>query len=141
MTFPAPTRQDHELFCRTEGWQPVRNARGRTGTHHVTFELALRDGRVLRTRISHPVDRRTYGPGLWGHILRDQLDVDESTFWACVRIGVLPDRGVPEAPSSALPADLVALLITRVGLTEHDVAAMTKDEAVVRLQRYWTEGW
>lgn len=140
MSFPAPTRQDHEKFCRTERWQEVRNARGGTGTHHMIFELGLPDGRVLRTRISHPVGRQTYGPGMWGHILRDQLDVDESTFWACAREGVLPDRGAPTPPSSALPADLVALLITRVGLKDQDVAAMTKDEAVARLQRYWTEG-
>jgi hypothetical protein len=77
---------------------------------------------------------------LWGHILRDQLEVDESTFWACVRDGALPDRGAPAPSSSALPADVVALLISRVGLKDQEVAAMTKDEAIARLQRYWTEG-
>ena len=77
---------------------------------------------------------------MWGHILRDQREVDQSTFWACVRDGVLPDRGAPVTSSSALPADVVALLISRVGLKEQDVAAMTKDEAIARLQRYWTEG-
>lgn len=140
MTFPAPTRRDHERFCRTEGWDAVRDARGRTGTHHVTFELALDDGRVLRTRVSHPVNRETYGPDLWRHILRDQLGVDEPTFWACVREGVLPARSRAAATGSTLPAELVLLLISKVGLSEADVAAMTKDEAVARLQRYWTEG-
>ncbi|WP_307849527.1 cytotoxic translational repressor of toxin-antitoxin stability system [Qaidamihabitans albus] len=118
----------------------MRDARGRTGTHHVTYELDLVDGRVLRTRISHPVDRSTYGPSLWRHILRDQLDVDDAQFWACVRDGVKPERGVPEPPAQALPAELVYLLISRVGLEESEVAAMNKDEAVARLQRYWTEG-
>lgn len=140
MSWPQPTRQDHEKFCEVEGWKLVRDARGRTGTHHVTYEIALLDGRILRTRISHPVDRSTYGQSLWGHILRDQLQVTEPEFWACAREGVTPDRGVPETPAKALPADLVYLLISRVGLSEAEVAAMSKTEAVERLNRYWTEG-
>ncbi len=140
MTWPQATREDHDRFCRTEGWRPVRNARGRTGTHHVTYELDLADGRILRTRRSHPVDRSTYGPSIWGHILRDQLQVDEATFWACVQDKVVPDRGTPTPPSEALPADLVHLLIVRVGLDEAEVARMSKEEAVARLQKYWIEG-
>lgn len=140
MTWPQPTRQLHEKFCQVEGWRPVRDARGRSGTHHVTYELGLRDGRILRTRISHPADRTTYGPAIWGHILRDQLQVTDTEFWQCVQAGVKPDRGEPEAPAEALPAELVYLLISRVGLEETAVAAMTRDEAVARLNRYWSEG-
>lgn len=140
MSWPPATRQDHAQFCDVEGWQPVRDARGRTGTHHVTYELELPDGRILRTRISHPVDRSSYGPSLWSHILRDQLDVSEPEFWSCVRDKVTPDRGLRKPPPEALPADLVYLLITRVGLSEAEVAAMNKAEAVERLNRYWVEG-
>lgn len=140
MTWPQPTRQDHEKFCDIEGWTPVRDARGRTGTHHVTYELNLPDGRVLRTRISHPPDRSTYGTSLWSHILRDQLGVSEEAFWECVRNKVKPNRGMPEPPAQALPADLVRLLITRVGLDESDVAAMSKTQAIERLNRFWTDG-
>ena len=140
MTWPQPTREDHERFCQTEGWRPVRNARGRAGTHHVTYELDLADGRILRTRISHPVDRSPYGRSMWGHIPRDQLHVDEATFWACVQDKVMPDRGVPTPPPEALPADLVHLLINRVGLNEAEVATMTKEEAIVELQKYWVDG-
>jgi hypothetical protein len=140
VTWPAPTRQDHEKFCATEGWTPVRDARGRRGTHHVTYELGLPDGRVLRTRVSHPPDRSTCGPSLWGHVLRDQLDVSEQEFWACVRDGATPARGVPEVPPEALPAELVQLLTIRVGLTDSEVRAMTKAEAIERLNRYWATG-
>ncbi len=140
MTWPAPTRKDHEAFCTTEGWQPVRDALGMTGTHHVTYELHLHDGRILRTRVSRPVNRNSYGQQLWSHILRDQLDVDPEAFWACVQDGIKPDRGVPELPAEALPADLVHLLITRAHLSEADVAAMSKDEAIARMQLYWTTG-
>lgn len=118
----------------------MRNARGRTGTHHVTYEFALADGRVLRARISHPVNRSEYGRSLWAHVLRDQLQVTEAQFWACVNDGVRPDRGLPAPPAASLPAELARLLITKVGLTEAEVAAMTRDEAVRRIQRYWTEG-
>lgn len=140
MTWPAPTREAHDAFCKMEGWQPVRDAQGRTGTHHVTYELQLHDGRILRTRISHPVNRETYGENLWSHILRDQLDVDQATFWACVQDGRKPDRGAPKLPEEALPADLVHLLLTRVRLSEAEVAAMNKSEAVARMQEYWAKG-
>lgn len=140
MTWPQPTRKDHETFCQVEKWRRVRDTRGRTGTHHVTYELNLIDGRILRTRISHPVDRSSYGRSMWKHILRDQLEVDEPRFWSCVRDGVKPDRGMPEPPAEALPADLVHMLISRAGLHESEVVEMSKAEAVARLQRYWTEG-
>ncbi len=119
--------------------EPAERCPGRTGTHHVTYELNLRDGRILRTRISHPVDRTTYGPSIWSHILHDQLQVTDTEFWPCVQGGVKPDRGEPEALTEALPAELVYLLISRVGLDEAAVAAMTRDEAVARLNQYWAE--
>lgn len=140
MTWPQPTREDHERFCQTEGWRSARDARGRTGIHHVTYELDLADGRILRTRISHPIDRSTYGRSMWSHILRDQLQVDEATFRACAKDKVVPDRGTPTPPAGALPAELVHLLISRVGLGEAEVGAMTKEEAVSRLHAYWIEG-
>ena len=139
MSRPQPTRKDHERFCEVEGWRQVRSARGRTGTHHVTYELGLPDGAVLRTRVSHPVDRTDDGPGLWQHILRNQLRVDDATFWACVTKGLRPDRGGPVRRTDALPADVVHLLVHRVGLSERDAAAMTRDEAIARLQRFWTD--
>lgn len=140
MTWPQLTRQMHEKFCRVESWTPVRDARGRTGTHHVTYELVLPNGHVLRTRISHAVDRTSYGPSIWGHILHDQLEVNEAEFWACVRDGLKPDRGEPKVPTEALPADLVYLLINRVGLDEASVATLTKEEAVARVNQYWADG-
>ena len=118
----------------------MRDARGRRGTHHVTYELPLPDGRILRTRISHPVDRTVYGAALWSHVLRDQLVVSEEEFWACVLEGQTPDRGAPTPPREALPAEVVHLLIRRVGLSEETVATLSKEEALSRLQEYWTHG-
>jgi hypothetical protein len=138
--WPVPTRADHHRFCETEGWTQVRNARGKTGGHHLTYELTLQDGRILRTRISHPPDRSTYGASLWSHILRDQLDVDERTFWACVNEATVPDRGEPLSPPETLPAGLVAVLLHQVGLSEAQVALMTKGEAIARVNQFWTTG-
>lgn len=153
MSWPAPTRADHDRFCRVEGWRPVRDARGRSGTHQhpghrcasgpgprITFELALPDGRVLRTRISHPPDRTGYGPSVWRHILRDQLDVTEAEFWACVRDGRKPPRGATALSAASLPADVVHLLLTRVGLAEPEIVGMSREEAFDRLHRFWSRG-
>lgn len=140
VTWPQPTRKSHQTFCEVEQWRRIRDARGRIGTHHVTYEFDLVDGRILRTRVSHPVDRSNYGQSLWKHILRDQLEVDEAQFWSAVKDGVTPDRGAPEPPAAALPADLVYMLISHVGLDESEVAGMSKNEALARLERHWTEG-
>lgn len=140
MTWPAPTRADHEKFCRIESWTPIRDATGRTGTHYVTYEFALPDGRILRTRISHPPNRTAYGAGMWAHILRDQLEVDAATFWAAVRDGVKPPRGAAAQSAGSLPAELAFLLVNRVGLTREQIAGMSRAEAIERLNRYWTEG-
>jgi hypothetical protein len=140
VSWPAPTRQAHHDFCLIEGWKPVTSARGRKGADHVKFELILPDGRILRTKISHPVNRDSYGASMWSEILRYQLDVSEADFWACVNDRVQPPRGTLQPPKDALPADLVYQLINKVGLSESEVADMTREEATARIARYWTEG-
>ena len=116
----------------------MRGATGKKVTHHLTYELLLTDGRILRTRLSQPPDTTAYGPALWAHILRDQLNVSPGDFWLCVREGRLPDRGSgPAATTGSIPAEVVALLINRVGLAESEVAGMTRAEAIARLNLFW----
>jgi hypothetical protein len=67
-----------QRFCLTEGSDQLRNTFGGTVGHHITYELRLPEGRVLRTRVSRPADHTTYGPPLWRHVLADQLDVTEA---------------------------------------------------------------
>jgi hypothetical protein len=138
MSGPAPTRACHDQFRKNEGWRRVRDSRGRAGTHQVTYELDLPDGRILRTRVSHPPNRTTYGPSLWTHILRDQLEVSGDEFWTCVQDSVRPSRGAPTPTRTALPAELANLLVHRVGLSEAAVAAMDRESAIERLRRYWS---
>lgn len=136
-----PTRSDHRRFCVVEGWREVRNARGQKVRHHETYELELEDGRVLRTRISRPVNRDIYGEQLWRHILTDQLMVTEQAFWHCVEDGTLPPRSSSKrsAPTTAIPASLVFQLLHEVGLDEQTVSGMSREEAIGRMQAHWSQ--
>lgn len=134
------SRRQHVRFCVVEGWTEVRNARGKPVRHHLTFELPLPSGSVLRTRISRPANAETYGPSLWSAILADQLCVTETEFWDCVDRGSPPVREppAPPVPASAIPAGLAYQLVHTVGLSEDEVGAMSRDEAVARMSAFWS---
>ena len=118
----------------------VRNATGKKNVHHLTYELALADGTVLRTRISRPPDRSSYGASMWAHIWRDQLAVGEAAFWACVNEGTAPDRGGAREREGTIPLEVVQLLLNRVGLSETEVAKLSRAEAIARLNQFWQQG-
>lgn len=138
---PPATREDHDDFCVTEQWELVRGASGQPVKHHRTYELSLPDRRILRTRISKPINTSTYGASLWGHILRDQLEVTADVFWACVNDDVLPDRGdsISAPPADAIPLGVLTQL-KRIGVSDDELAAMTKDEAIAKLDEHWAAG-
>lgn len=135
------SRADHHRFCRIEGWEEVRNSRGQAVRHHITLELELADGRILRTRISRPANNTGYGPNLWSSILKEQLAVSEDEFWACRDDKQLPDRGSADSqsPARALPAQLVFHLLHDVGLPEYHVAHMTLEEATAVMVAHWSK--
>lgn len=137
---PPTTRVDHETLCTTEGWTERKRATGKRGSHHVNYELALPDGAVLYTRISHPVDRTDYGPSIWAHILRDQLHVSAEEFWDCVLNQVVPHRGHPPEAIDAIPLGVVRALILEARIPEAEVRAMTKTQAIARLTDFYTTG-
>ena len=134
---PQPTRADHQTFCEIEGWRQIRNATGHGG-HHLTYELALPDGQILRSRISHPPDRSTYGPSIWSHILRDQLAVSADEFWACVRERTLPVRGATTPTRESIPAAIVRQLL-RHHVSESEIAKMTRKDAIARATELWSQ--
>ena len=47
--------------------------------------------------------------------------------------------GEPEAPAEALPADFAHLLVTRLGLSSAEVAVMSREEAIARMQEFWNQ--
>jgi len=136
----AASRRDHKRFCEIEGWAEARTARGKPTQHHITYELSLPDGRVLRTRISRPANAEAYGPSLWGQILDAQLVVTEDAFWECVDNGTPPARTHPETevPQSTLPADLAYQLVHTLGLGAQELEGMTREDAVQRLTEHWS---
>lgn len=136
----AATRDDHRHFCKIEGWRLVRSATGKRSTHHETYELELPSGDILRTRISRPPDRTVYGSGLWSHILRDQLQVSAEDFWQCVNDGIVPPRSQPAETQHSIPTEVLYLLKERVGLQDDQLAELTTEAAIERLQQYWTTG-
>ncbi len=136
------SRSQHEKFCDVEGWNLVRDAQGQPVRHHVTYELPSADGRILRTRISRPADNTIYGPALWSAVIgAHQLDVSEQNFWDCVDRGLKPSRpGVsPPVPPQALPADLVHQLLSKLKLSEAEVANLSRQQALDLMAAYWSK--
>lgn len=122
-----------------EGWEYRGTVKRRTGDHH-RYQLHLPDGRLLTTKISHPPNKETYGPGLWAAILRDQIQVSAEEFLACVDGGVPPARSRLPAPrGEEIPIGVVHQLINRAGLTDAEVRALTREQAIARLNRFWSE--
>lgn len=141
MTLRPASRREHARFCEVEGWTVVRDARGRAVGHHITYELGLATGAVLRTRISRPANNERYGPRLGAHILTEQLAVTEAQFWACVDHGEKPPRpGAAPAVHEALPASLAHQLLHTVGLSDAEVAGLTREQAIARMNEYWSSG-
>lgn len=134
------TREDHDDFCLIEGWTLVRGAMGKPVTHHRTYELRLWDARVLRTRISRPVNRTEYAPSMWSHILRTQLEVSAEGFWICVTERTRPDRGQPSIPDvrKAVPLYLLRAL-TDLGIPEAEVLTLDAASAAALHARLLAE--
>lgn len=139
MSFPAPTRTAHRAFCELEGWTLVANAVGKPVAHHVTYELPLLDGRVLRTRVSRPVNSDTYGRSLWSHILRDELDVGAAVFWECVQHSVRPPRPGAVSRPEGVPVALVMELRRRLGLSDDQISHLDRATAAALIASYWAE--
>lgn len=136
--YPTATRDDHDTFCTTERWTLVRGATGRPVDHHRTYKLSTPDGRVLRTRISKPVDRTDYSRGMWSKILREQLEVTGEQFWICVKDGLPPTREIPAKPRPGIPYYLLREL-TRLGLTPEAAALLTEEQAKQTIADHWGE--
>lgn len=135
----AASRRDHRRFCEIEGWTEVLNARGKPTEHHITYELEVGDGRILRTRISRPANTNTYGKSMWSHILDDQLHVTEAEFWDCVDNKKPPQRFVATADpeAAALPASLAYQLVNTLHLSVEEIASLTLEQAVAKMNEHW----
>jgi hypothetical protein len=129
---------DLKTYVERDGWiEEPSLARGkkRVGDHW-RYTKEQPDGTVARTKVSHAV-RDEIGPSLLGHILRDQLGVDEERFWAVVR--GRPEQAAPTRDTPrTVPGWLVQRLLFTVGLSEAEVRALTPDEAHAAQVEYQT---
>lgn len=128
---PLPHRA-HRTFVETEGWTKKTEAGSKkTGDHH-RYTLELATGDVLYTRVSHGAGSID-DPNLVAAVLREQLQVSEDEFWACVDDGVLPPRPQPvthEHPGPAVDARLLRNLVRKVGMSPAELEGITQEQAV-----------
>lgn len=141
MNSRAASRREHQRFCEIEGWPEVLDARGKPPEHHITYELALGDGRVYRTRISRPANTAMYGKSMWSNVLDDQLHVSEAEFWECVDNNNPPNRSTTAADprATALPASLAYQLVTTLQLSSEEVAMLSLEQAVAKMAEHWAK--
>lgn len=88
------------------------------------------------------MDNTDYGPKLWAQILKDQLEVSEAQFWECVNDGTRPARlpATVEIPDKEpIPLGVAEKLVRLVGLDPVDIENLTRDQAVARLNQFWSE--
>lgn len=130
--------RDLKEFLVRDGWTEEPNlARGRARTgDHRRYRKELADGTVLRTKVPHALGDEI-GVDLFRHILRDQLRVDETTFWAVAR-GAAHAAQPPPPEAPTIPGWLVERLLRTVGLPEAVVRAMTRDEALAAWESWRT---
>jgi hypothetical protein len=108
----------------------LARGRRRTGDHR-RFRKELSDGSILRTKVSHALGGEI-GADLFKHILRDQLRVDETSFWAVIRGKARQSAGAAPPRSGTVPAWLVQRVMFTVGLPETEVRRLTPEEALER---------
>jgi hypothetical protein len=136
------THADHRKFVEIEGWTKKGSSSSskKTGNHH-RYSLTLSTGDVLYTRVSH-------GSGQLGDskliatIFRDQLQVTEEDFYRCVEQGILPPRPqiISETAAEGLDAKLVRNLIRKVGISQNQVAKMSKTDTIDAWNKYLSDG-
>ena len=120
---------DLRAFFRADEWTADRN----TGDQQ--FEKTLPGGRVLRSKRSMGKDDDALSKDLFKWILRVQLEVNEENFWNAIHTGKpvqRPSSQLPE-PTLTLPEWLIGALRREVGLSEEDIAKLSREEAEAQL--------
>jgi hypothetical protein len=139
MTPTSPTWGDIATFLGIDGWTELpASARGGKRQRHIFFEKLLDDGRLLRTHISHD---RASGAGAYAFalILKEQLEVGREEFWEAIRSGVPVSRPVPTDADHAveLPGWTIPVLESSLHMSQGEIARLSADEAIQRVQEYW----
>ncbi len=132
-----PSFQELVRYVQVEGWEDKDKRSGKkTGDHH-RYVFTTPTGERLFTKVSHGRGQ-IHDRGLFEHILREQLCIDEEQFWAAVDQGVQPTRPslTPTNTEGALDAKLVRNLLTKMKIAPGRLVGMSRDEAI-RLWQEW----
>ena len=134
-----PTYQKLIRFVDVEGWEDRDKKVGKKKGNHHRFVFTTPTGERLYTRVSHGKGQIN-NPDLFQHILRDQLGIDETQFWAAVDRGEKPVRPshVLVQASGALDAKLVRNLIAKVKVSPGQLVGMSEAEAISLWQKWLT---
>lgn len=132
-----PQFQELIRFVDVEGWEDKDKKSGKKKGDHHRYVFTTPTGERLYTRISHGRGQ-IYDPDLFAHILRDQLKIDGSQFWAAVDNGVTPIRHSHTSMpmSGALDAKLVRNLIVKVHINPNQLETLTQQEAISLWQNW-----
>ncbi|MFN0154369.1 MAG: hypothetical protein ACKVUT_08305 [Gaiella sp.] len=136
---PPPRFSDLRRFCEIDGWELLSRVLGGAGDH-VRYRKVLRDGTILRTRVSHGRGAIA-DPGLWRRIWLEQLGLEsEDAFWRALERGRPVQRDTdrpvrPEGPS--VPAWIVSGLL-RAGVSQAEIRILSSDVAERRLRALWS---
>lgn len=134
-----PTYQELMRFVQVEEWEDRDKKAGKKKGNHHRFVFTTPTGERLYTRISHGKGQIN-SPDLFQHILRDQLGIDESQFWAAVERGekpVRPSHALIQT-NGALDAKLVRNLITKVKVSPNELVGMNEQVAISLWQEWLT---
>lgn len=141
---PQPTYKNLRRFCEVDGWTETKSARGTT-PDHFRYRKVLPDGTILKTKVSHG-NGSVEDPTLWSRIWKHQLGLtSEQDFWKALSSGDEVTRPSNHAPQPVpaqpvhLPRELFWLLVHNIGLSEQEAAALSKEEAVTRMNEHYSE--
>ncbi len=140
MTPNSPTWDDIKDFLAADGWRELpSNAWGGRRAEHIFYEKVLPDGRTLETHVSH--SDKSLSAGLFGQILRSQLEVSRAGFWDCIRSGTPVDRPViVDAAPVEHDAWIVRILVGDLHMTSAQIAGLSREAAIEPVNRHWQKG-
>ncbi len=122
-----------------EGWDDKDAVSGKKKGDHHRYVFTTPTGERLFTRVSHGRGQ-IQDRGLFEHILLDQLQIDETAFWAALDQDVVPKRRSSHNPSpqASFDAKLARNLLSKVGLGPEQLIGMTQEEAVAQWNDWLT---
>lgn len=132
-----PNFRDLIRYVQVEGWEDKDKSSGKKKGDHHRYVFTTPTGERLFTKVSHGRGQ-IHDQGLFEHILREQLFIDEEQFWAAVDGGIRPTRPSPALANleGALDAKLVRNLLTKVKVPPSQLVGMTREEAI-KLWQEW----